>query len=203
MAKRHVSPVGEIVFGAIVEPRENQITGTLEYSLGFQLPMDQSDGMLSALEEALTEARNKDPKFKAKGASVNLPYKPAARRNPETDELEPIEGMLLWTFKRKDSYVRKATGEVKKNTPPQLYDSNGYLLKPGELIDVPRGSTGRVVFEPYAYSIGSFGVQFQLVGFQIATLAENDLGVKLEKIEGGFVSGQQVDEEFDQLIQGA
>lgn len=203
MAKRHVSPVGEVVFGAIVEPRENQISGALEYSLGLQASEADSSGMLTILESAITEAREKDPKFKARGANLHLPYKPAMRRNMATEELEPIEGMLLWTFKRKATYVRKTTGETVSNTPPQLYDSTGRLIKPGELKDVPRGSTGKVVFEPFAYSIGSFGIQFQLIGFQIANLAEDSLGVELTPIEGGFIAGQEVSDEFDQLTQGA
>lgn len=178
-----VTPIGAMVFGNVVEPRENPNSGKVEWNLGFVLSLEDSDSIIQNIQAAVAAKRAANPKFPATDDKLRFPYKPSMKRNEE-GELEPDPENLLWNFKRNTTYQTK-TGEQKTNTPPALYDSLGRIVT-GTIPRVPAGTTGKVVYDIYVYDMpGSKGVSLQIKGFQVAELKKTE--EELPPIEGGWV----------------
>ena len=183
MAK-HVTPLGTIVFGAVVNPRENPNSGQIEWNLGFVVPLDKSDSILAVIEQALTEKRAADPRFPETNEKLRLPYRPSMKKLEDGSKEEDPEN-LLFSFKRKAQY-RTKSGDVRNNTRPAIYDSRGMVVTES-VANIPGGTTGKAVYEVFVYDMpGSKGVQLQLVGFQIAEM--KTMEVELQPIEGGWIS---------------
>jgi hypothetical protein len=180
---KFVSPIGAMVFGSIVEPRENPNSGKVEWNLGFVLGLEESNTIMENIATAVAAKRAANPKFPQTDDKLKFPYRPSIRRNEE-GEKEPDPDSLLWNFKRNATYQTK-TGEIKQNNPPALYDSLGRLVT-GTIDRVPSGTTGKVVYDIYVYDMpGAKGVSLQIVGFQIAEMKK--IETDLAPIEGGWV----------------
>ena len=97
---------------------------------------------------------------------------------------------------------KKNDGTSQPNTPPQIISSKGVVCKTDERPNVGNGSTGKVIFAPYAYSIaGQNGVGFRLIGFQIAALKETEEVITLPPIEGGWEpEGRETDIDLSELV---
>lgn len=180
---KFVSPIGAMVFGSIVEPRENPNSGKVEWNLGFVLSLEDSNSIMENIATAVAAKRAANPKFPQTDDKLKFPYRPSQRRNEEGEkEMDPDN--LLWNFKRNATYQTK-TGEIKQNNPPALYDSLGRLVT-GTIDRVPSGTTGKVVYDIYVYDMpGAKGVSLQIVGFQIAEMKK--IETDLAPIEGGWV----------------
>ena len=72
------TPLGKVAFGTVQEPRLNQLSNKLEWTIGMIFSMEEAAPLLAAVEEALVEAMKTRPKVKATPQEkLNLPYKPA------------------------------------------------------------------------------------------------------------------------------
>ena len=141
---RPSTKIGTMVFGNIVEPRENPNSGKVEWNLGFVLSLEDSNSIMENIATALAAKRAANPKFPQTDDKLKFTYRPSQRRNEEGEkELDPDN--LLWNFKRNATYQAK-TGEIKQNTPPTLYDSLGRIVT-GSVDRIPSGTTGKVVYD--------------------------------------------------------
>lgn len=187
-----LTPIGRIVWGSLVEPRENQANGEMEWSLGLVCSEVECEAIFEAIESALSEARAKDLKFPRDNSKLYLPFQPAMKKG-EDGELEPDEGFVTLKFKRKRMIRKRGASEKAMNTPPRIYDSTGKFV---ELPDVPRGSKGKAVFDMYTYNTATTkGLSFGLRGFQVVELFERDDSIPA--VEGGW----RAETELDQLLQ--
>lgn len=180
----HVTPLGTIVFGSIVDPRENPNSGKFEWNMGFVVPLADAGSIMEAIEQALIDERARNPRFPATNEKLLLPYRPSMKKLDDgTKEDDPDN--LLFSLKRNAQYKTK-TGEVRTNSRPAIYDSRGMVVTES-VRSIPGGTTGKAVYECYVYDMpGSKGVQLQLRGFQIYEMKANQ--VELAPIEGGWVS---------------
>lgn len=139
---------------------------------------------MEIIEQALAVKRASDPRFPATNEKLKMPYRMSTKKLEDGTKEDDPEN-LLWNFKRKAKY-RSKTGDTETRPRPQLYDSRGMIVTEA-VSNVPGGSLGKVIFEPYVYDMaGSKGVQLQLHGFQISEL--KTMEVELQPIEGGWVS---------------
>jgi len=185
------TPIGRIAWGSLIEPRENQASGEMEWSLGLVCAEDECQEFFEAIEEALAEARAKDLKFPRDNSKLYLPFSPALKKN-EAGELEPDEGFITIKLKRKRMIRKRGLTEKTTNTPPLLYDSSGKIVR---LAEVPGGSRGLAVFDIYCYNTPTTkGVSLGLKGFQVVELFEREDA--LPAIEGGW----RAESELDQLL---
>lgn len=182
-----VTPVGRLVFGNLVSPRANPNNDQLEYTAGLVLSIEESEGILANIEQALAEHRVKNPLFPPVNDKLYFPYEVSKKKN-EAGELIEEPGSLLWKFKLKAQYRDRNTGEWVNKTPPALYDSLGRVVT-GKVDRIPGGSEGKVVYDIFVYDQkSSKGVQLQIRGFQIGKLEQR--GIELQPIEGGFIAGE-------------
>ena len=187
-----LTPIGRIVWGSLVEPRENQANGEMEWALGLVCSEEECQPIFEAIESALSEARAKDLKFPRDNSKLYLPFQPAMKKG-EDGELEPEEGCVTLKFKRKRMIRKRGASEKTTNTPPRIYDSDGKFV---ELPDVPRGSRGKAVFDMYTYNTATTkGLSFGLRGFQVVELFEREDSIPA--VEGGW----RAETELDQLLQ--
>jgi hypothetical protein len=183
----HVSPLGTIVFGNIVDPRENPNSGRIEWNIGVVIPLSDAESLLKIIESALAEKRALDTRFPTSNDKLHMPYR-MSQKKLEDGSKEDDPDNLLFTFKRNARYQTRG-GETKTNPRPSLYDSLGRIVTETVHV-VPGGTTGKVIFEPFVYDMpGSKGVQFQLRGFQIAEMKKQEF--ELQPIEGGWVSEEE------------
>lgn len=188
-SKKLVTETGRAVFSNLTQPRENPNSGKLEWQIGLILTEEDCEPLLQAIEEAVARKRATDPSFPETG--YHMPIKPSMKPN-DAGEKVPVDGEFLVNFKRQ-YHLRSKTGEDTVNTAPALYDANGRVVT-AQISRVPGGSMGRVIYEPYVYSMkGAKGVSLQLHGFQIAELA--DESVPLAPISGGWVPEEDEDDE--------
>lgn len=181
-----------MVWGSLIEPGENRVSGEMQWDLGLVCNEEECQSFFAAIEERLAEARARDVRFPRDNKGLLLPFQPAMKKN-EAGELEPLEGMVTLKMKRKRMVKRRGSSERIQNTPPRIYDSDGKLV---QVAEIPRGSKGKAVYDLYAYNTaGSKGVAMGLQGFQIVELAEH--GESLPPIEGGW----RAETELDQLLQ--
>lgn len=181
-----------MVWGNLIEPGENRVSGEMQWDLGLVCSEEECQQFFAAIEDALAAARTRDLKFPRDNKGLNLPFQPAMKKT-EDGELEPLEGMVTLKLKRKRMVRRRGQSERIQNTPPRIYDSDGKLV---QVADVPRGSKGKAVYDLYAYNTpGAKGVAMGLQGFQIVELAER--GDSLPPVEGGW----RAETELDQLLQ--
>ncbi len=185
-----VTPVGTIVFGSIIEARENPNSGKVEWNLGLVIGVQESEVILDAIEQALAAKRAADPRFPATNDKLRFPYRISEKKDDDGIK-QPDPDFLLWSIKRNSTYKTK-TGEVAKQSPPALYDSLGRLVT-GTIERIPPRSTGKAVYDIYIYDMPAMkGVSLQLKGFQIAELRQDD--AQLTPIEGGWVpEGNELD----------
>lgn len=187
----NLSPIGVLVWGSLIEPKENQASGEMEWSVGLVVPEDECQAVFATIEEALSAKRAADPMFPKGNDKLNLPFGPAMKKN-EAGELEPNEGFITLKLKRKRMIKRRGAAEKTINTPPMIYDSDG---KPVIVPEIRRGTRGKAVFDVYVYNMpGSKGVGLGLKGFQIVELAEQEN--TLPPVEGGW----RAESELDQLL---
>ena len=177
MAPKFKTPVCPMVFGALTVPQSNDYGSA--WNAGMVLSEDDSQGLFKLIAQQLEDARSRDPKFPKSNEKLKMPYQPSMEKN-EDGTKTPKEGEFLWVFNRKTT--RKVRGEEVKQTPPLLWDANGSLIT--DLADVPRGTEGIIHFEVRCYTMGSGGVSFFLVGFQISKFGQSD-APDLQPIEGG------------------
>ena len=173
-----------MVFGSLVDPRENPNSGKPEWNLGFVVSVSDAETIFQAIEQALEEKRSRDLRFPKGNEGLKMPYRPSEKKDETGQKVVDPEN-LLFSFKR-NAQVTTKTGEIKNTTPPSLYDSAGKIVT-GTIGGIRGGTTGKVVYEVYVYDrAGSKGVSLQIVGFQIAQLAKDT--IELAPIEGGWVS---------------
>ena len=181
-----VTPIGTIVFGSIIEARENPNSGKVEWNLGLVLSNEDSETILEAIEQALAAKRTADPRFPATNEKLKFPYRMSEKKNEEGVK-EPDPDNMLWSFKRNSTYKTK-TGEQAKQAPPSLYDSLGRVVT-GTIERIPPRSTGKVVYDIYVYDMPAMkGVSLQVKGFQVAELRQDE--AQLAPIEGGWVADE-------------
>lgn len=178
----NVTPAGRLIWTDIVEPRAD-LSGRMVYQAGIELSISDSEGLMEILAECIKQARSTNPKFPADDKKLNVPYKPAKRKD-DSGNMVVNPDALVWNFKR--MAVRIYNGEEKKNPPPILYDASGAIVT-GKVADIGRGTLGKVVFRTYNYARGAqAGIGFGLEGFQIIELAENASKVDLPPVAGGW-----------------
>jgi hypothetical protein len=170
-----VTSIGRIQFGQLIEARENPNSGKFEWQVGFLLSEEESASIIQACEAAADARREQNPKYPATN-TLRFPYSPAKTKD-ENGVLVDLEGHLTWKFKRAYTLKDRATGGDKPNTPPAI----------------PPGTTGKVVYDVYAYDMaGSKGVSLQLKGFQIFEMAKSEQVIA--PIEGGWTPAEEMDD---------
>lgn len=150
--------------------------------------MEESKPLIELVDSIIDKAAVENQKFALavkNNTKINVPYKQSMDKHPDGTKT-PKEGYLMWVFKR-NAQKKTKTGEIRQETAPTLYDSNG--LECNHIVG--SNSMGRVKFTFYAYSQMSNGVYFELQEFQITELvAPGGASKGFEKIENGFVSDQ-------------
>ena len=176
------TPLVEVAFAFLDEPREN-LGGNLEWTIGVKLKEEDSTEIFDEIEKEI-KARQKENKFprNLEGLKLNYPYRPSMQKQEDGSKL-PVEGELLWIFKRK--VVRKSRGEQVRNAPPVIYDGTGAIVKNPPSIG--SGSKVKISYQPYAYDTVAKGVTFQLLGVQIVELKEF-ARAEMGAVEGGWVA---------------
>ena len=193
-----VTPLVEVAFAFVEEPREN-LSGQLEWTIGVKLKEEDSTPIFDEIEKEIKD-RQKENKFprNLEGLKLNYPYRPSMQKQEDGSKL-PVEGELLWIFKRK--VARKSRGEEVRNAPPVIYDGTGAVVKNPPSIG--SGSKVRVGYRAYAYDNVQRGVQFQLLQVQIVELKEFSRS-EMEPVEGGWVAPKGDNEgSFESLFAGA
>ena len=193
-----VTPLVEVAFAFVEEPREN-LSGQLEWTIGVKLKEEDSTPIFDEIEKEIKD-KQKENKFprNLEGLKLNYPYRPSMQKQEDGSKL-PVEGELLWIFKRK--VARKSRGEEVRNAPPVIYDGTGAIVKNPPSI----GSGSKVVigYTAYAYDNVQRGVQFQLRAVQIVELKEFSR-TEMEAVEGGWVAPKGDNEgSFESLFAGA
>lgn len=193
-----VTPLVEVAFAFVEEPREN-LSGQLEWTIGVKLKEEDSTPIFDEIEKEIKD-KQKENKFprNLEGLKLNYPYRPSMQKQEDGSKL-PVEGELLWIFKRK--VARKSRGEEVRNAPPVIYDGTGAIVKNPPSI----GSGSKVVigYTAYAYDNVQRGVQFQLRAVQIVELKEFSR-TEMEAVEGGWVAPKGDNEgSFQSLFAGA
>lgn len=193
--------IGRIAFGNVTEARLNELSGKTDWSIGWVIPEAEAQDIIKSIEDALADMRQRDPRFPATNEKLHLPFSQSMSKD-ESGEKVPVDGELIFKLKRNATRTLK-TGEMQPNTPPMLYDSTGRLVDPKTISRVGSGSTGRIVYDVYVYSMSAAkGVQLQLVGFQIDKLRQDDV-LDLPPIEGGFVAEASEADEIAQMLANA
>ena len=193
-----VTPLVEVAFAFVEEPREN-LSGQLEWTIGVKLKEEDSTPIFDEIENEIKD-KQKENKFprNLEGLKLNYPYRPSMQKQEDGSKL-PVEGELLWIFKRK--VARKSRGEEVRNAPPVIYDGTGAVVKNPPSIG--SGSKVRVGYRAYAYDNVQRGVQFQLLQVQIVELKEFSRS-EMEAVEGGWVAPKGDNEgSFESLFAGA
>lgn len=195
---RFVSPLGKLVYGSLVQAKTNDY-GQTRWSAGLRLPEKESQEIALNIEKALADKRAKDPRFPATNDKLSIGMK-VARDKQEDGTFVDCPGELVFTFQRKFEITSKA-GEKMRNSPPRLYDATGSMVE--GLQEVGWGSMGKVIYDVYPWATPTMaGVQLQLIGFQIAELAESRS--QLTPIEGGWVAeGGSNTEDIASILQSA
>ncbi|MGB0352029.1 MAG: ssDNA-binding protein [Synechococcus sp.] len=196
---QNVTPLGQLAWSYIVEPREN-LSGKLEWSCGFEIAEEDAQPIFAAIEEAIAEKRANDASYPKTNKDLNLPFS-QAKKKLEDGSYEMVPGRLTFKFKRNTQYKGR-NGEVQKNNPPALYDSQGRLCT-GEVARVNPGSKGKIVYDVYCYNMATTkGVQLQMRGFQIVEMSASQELV-LPPVEGGWVpEGNEEAIDVASLLQG-
>ena len=198
MGQHATKAIGRIAFGSLIEPRVNETSGKTEWSLGWVIAEEDAQDIYHHIEQALEDARQRDPRFPKDNSKLHIPIQPSMKKD-DSGEKVPVDGELLVKFKRNAHRTLK-TGEMTPNTPPHIYDATGRLVDPKTIGRVAGGSTGRVVYETYVYNMAAAkGVSLQLMGFQISTLQKED-AMDLPPIEGGWVAEQNEADSLAQLL---
>lgn len=193
-----VTPIVEVAFAFVEEPREN-LSGQLEWTIGVKLKEEDSTPIFDEIEKEIKD-KQKENKFprNLEGLKLNYPYRPSMQKQEDGSKV-PVEGELLWIFKRK--VARKSRGEEVRNAPPVIYDGTGAIVKNPPSIG--SGSKVRVGYTAYAYDNVQRGVQFQLHCVQIVELKEFSRS-EMEAVEGGWVAPKGDNEgSFESLFAGA
>jgi hypothetical protein len=199
---KEATPIGRIAYSSLITPRLNENNGKNEYSLGFVLKEEDCEEIFAKIEKVLEETRQRDPRFPKDNSKLNMPYKPSMTKDEQTGEKVPVEGELLFNFKRNATRTLR-TGEVVRNDPPMIYDSTGRLVDPNSIGRIGSGTTGKAVYEFYVYNMAAAkGVQMQLVGFQISELKRPE-EIQLAPIEGGWVAEESEADEIAGLLADA
>jgi len=161
------SPVGRFAFGSLISPQENR-QGKKEWLAALVISVEDSKPLFESVDEEIkTRQGNKQwPIDPPKDAW--MPFKPSMTKQEDGSRIAE-EGMLLWTFRRKE--VINLRGEQKLQSAPQVWDGGGLNITKN-CPDIGNGSELKVFYQPYAYSNMSTGVQLQLLGVQIVTLKE-------------------------------
>jgi len=194
MAATELSPIGTFIYGALVNPRTNKFNATA-WECGLRLTLEEAEPVLAKINDCLANKRKQDPRFPAKDTDLNLPIKPGKTKD-ESGEYVPDPSSVVVQFKR-NFMVRRKDGTQQQGQRPQIYDSTGANVT-DQIQDVGFGTKLRVVYEPYAYSGGNFGVQLQIKGVQIVEMAERNEA--LPPIEGGWVANTGADDNIDSIL---
>ena len=200
MAKQEVSPIGRYCFGSIRDLAED-LSKRPAWEAHIEIDDKLAAGMFEIVEQTISEGYKKFSSAWPKDMDkLNRPFKPATDKS-ESGVRVPKEGFHLWKFKRM-GFKTGNDGKKQKNTPPQIISAKGVVCKTDERPNVGNGSTGKVIFAPYPYSIaGQNGVGFRLIGFQIAELRETEEVISLPPIEGGWEpEGRETDIDLSALV---
>ncbi len=103
-------------------------------------------------------------------------------------EYKEYPGLKVFQFRRRTEYKDKATGEMIKNSPLVVTDSQTNLIPSNILIG--NGSKVRVMINPYQYEFeGKKGTTHTLLEVQVLELVpyENKAGSGLDPVKGGFI----------------
>lgn len=201
MPYKSAKAIGRIAYGSIIEARVNEASGRTEWSIGWVAREDETQDIFDLIEQALADMRQKDPRFPKDNSKLHMPVAQSMAKD-DTGEKVPVEGELLFKFKRNSTKTLK-TGEQIPNTPPLIYDSTGRLVDPKTITRLGSGSTGRPIFEVYGYNMSmAKGVSLQLAGFQIDKLRQDD-PIELPPIEGGWVAEQSEADEIAAMLANA
>jgi hypothetical protein len=175
----HTTPIGRLAWSHIVDPAMS-LSNKPEWSAGLVLAEADSLPLMELVNKTIEDERKKNPVFPRTNDLLIFPYGPSMKKN-EAGVKEREPGMLVWKFKRPCQINKKATG-LTDNSPPLLFDSMG---RPVKLPEVPSGSEGKMVFQPYPYNkAGNIGIGLQISGFQIVKLEKR--AIELEAVEGGW-----------------
>ena len=107
-----------------------------------------------------------------------------------------VDDHNLVIFKRK--VERKMRGEIVRNNPPILFDSDG--LKPANPPKIGSGSKVKVVYQPYAYDTAVKGVQFQWLAVQIVELKAPASEIVMAPVEGGWQAEREGLDELQAIL---
>jgi hypothetical protein len=186
MSRNEVSPIGKFIFGSLVQQQESPFGEGPFWSCGFLLSEEDSQPMFKLLESIIAEQRKLNDKYPPDEQLI-VPWGPSMKKNAAGVK-EVVDGEFVWKFKRK-AIVKRKSGAQERNTPPIIYDASGAIVN-DSVGNIGRGSTGKVIFSPYAFAAGrNIGVSFQLAGFQIANLETNEAeALTLAPIAGGFIA---------------
>ena len=185
------TPLGKVAFGTVQEPRLNQLSNKLEWTIGMIFSLEEAAPLLAVVEEALVEAMKTRPKVKATPQEkLNLPYKPAQILKEDGTKVKDPDN-LLFVFKRNAARINPQTGEEVRTSGPILYGSDGQPLTSFNKV-IGRDTIGRVVYKPYVYDKFAVGCQFQLEGFQISELVEmNAAPASLDAVAGNVTNSTE------------
>ena len=177
--KAQTSPLCEVAFAYLSEPREN-LGGNLEWTIGVKLKEDEMIPLMDICNEEIKEKQKAGKLGKELGAKFNWPYR-TSQKKEEDGSKTVVDGEFLWVFKRK--VVRKIRGEESRNMPPSIFDGMGH--KVANPPQIGGGSKVKIIFTPYAYDNVQKGVQFQLQAVQIVELKEVAT-LEIAPVEGGW-----------------
>ena len=163
------SPVGRFAFGSITSPQENR-QGKKEWLAALVISAEDSKTIFESIDNEI-KARQENKQWPMNPPQdAHMPFKPSMQRQEDGSKVAE-EGMLLWTFRRKE--VITVRGEQRLQTAPQIWDGGGLNITKN-CPDVGYGSELKAFYQPYAYSNMTTGVQLQLLGIQIVTLKERN-----------------------------
>ena len=195
--EEHETPIGTFAFGNVAGAPQPDIGNELHWLCGFKLENEQLDTLLSNIDKAILEHKEKNPSFPADMEKLQLPFGPAKDLDPDDPKGDKIDSTThqIVKFKRKLEYKEKKSGMTRQRSAPSIYDATGAVVN-NQVKDLNWGSTGRVFYKviPYVY-MRKAGISLTLEGFQIKELAgATDISGPVAPIEGGGWTAPPSDE---------
>lgn len=192
------SPFGTALWAAIVEP-DTKFNELGDYKINLRVPEAEAQALM---DQILAEKEKALEMFKEEArAAGKLPKAiekiKLSEQNPfEEDEEE--EGVIVFKFKRKASYIKDG-GELVHFTVG-LVDATGKTIPEKSKPNVGNGSVVRVMAElvPYNMATTGVGISLRLMKVQIKELVEYSTdGPGFDAVEDGGYVPEGMDQDFD------